>query len=190
MVETRPVRALALVIPLLHLIAPDAAGGAAPASNPGVTAAAQVTTNPNPTRAHSSPQIARNPKTGELVIVETDVYGGVGVNIHLSNNNGRSWFPGGDPMMKPFTWNSDYAINGPYFTMAFDKAGGLFIAFTATDPKYSNINRAQRPRSVFLARSGDGGRTFTTSFAYQANDQNPKTINNRRGMVSIDPRDS
>ena len=42
-------------------------------AKPVVTAAVQVTANPHPTRAHSSPQIVRNPETDELVIVETDV---------------------------------------------------------------------------------------------------------------------
>ncbi|MDQ4096876.1 MAG: glycoside hydrolase [Actinomycetota bacterium] len=155
-----------------------------------MTDAVQVTDNPNYVRGHSSPQIARNPKTGELVILETEVYSGFGINVHVSNNDGRSWIRGGDPMMKPFTWNSDYAINGPYFTMAFDENGVLYVPFTAADPAMSNVNRAERPRPVFLAKSTDSGRTFTTSMVYRATPENPRTINNRRAMVAVDPKNS
>lgn len=158
-------------------------------SRPVVTAAAQVTDDPNPVRAHSSPQIVRNPENGELVIAETNVYDGFGINVRISVDDGRSWFRGGDPMMKPFTWASDFAINGPYFTMALDRDGVLYMAFAATDPKYGNLNRAQRPRSVFLARSSDGGRSFATSFVYRVPEGDAKVVNNRRGMVAIDRRD-
>jgi len=147
----------------------------------------QVTTNPNPTRAHSSPQLSRHPDTGELVIAETDVYGGFGVNVHISGDGGRTWARGGDPMMKPYTWNSDYAINGPYVTTAFDKNGVLYLAFTAADPAQGALNRAERPRPLFVARSEDGGRSFTTTMAYQVTASDPKTINNRRGRVAVDP---
>lgn len=154
---------------------------------PVVTNAVQVTTNPNPTRAHSSPQISRNPQNGELVIAETDVYGGFEVNVHISGDEGRTWARGGNPMMKPYTWNSDYAINGPYVTSAFDKNGMLYLAFTAADPSKVALNRADRPRPLFLARSEDGGRNFTTTMAYSVTESDPKTINNRRGRVALDP---
>jgi hypothetical protein len=189
-----------LLLPLLLLLAVPAEAQQTPRGV--VTDAVQVTDNPNYVRGHSSPQIARNPRTGELVILETDVYAGFGINVHVSSNDGRSWSRGGDPMMKPFIWNSDYAINGPYFTMAFDKNAVLYVAFTAADPATANINRAERPRPVFLAKSSDSGRTFTTSLVYRALADryaarglqviavSPKTINNRRAMVAVDPKDS
>ena len=166
------------------------AGAQGADDRPVVTAAVQVTRDQNPTRAHSSPQIARNPDNGELVVVETDVYGNFGVNVHISADEGRSWSRGGNPVLAPFTWNSDYAINGPYFTLAFAKDGTLFVAFTATDPKYAGLIRSERPRPVFLARSGDGGRTFTTSTAYAVREGDPTIVNNRRAMVTLDPEDS
>jgi hypothetical protein len=175
-----------LILPLLLVVAVPVDGQQADRRFT-VTAAAQVTTNPNPVRAHSSPQIARNPKNGELVIVETDVYAGFGVNVHISRDEGRSWFRGGDPMMKPFVWNSDLAINGPYATLAFDRDAVLNVAFSATDPKYANVNRSERPRPVFLARSTDSGRSFTTRMVYEAKESDPKSINNRRSMVTVDP---
>ncbi len=186
--KLRHLAGVLLVLTVLAFQAP--AGGQGEQRRPVVTAASQITTNPNPTRAHSSPVIARNPENGELVIAETDVYGGFRVNLHLSTDDGRSWFRGGDPMMEPYTWNSDFAINGPYFTMAFDEDGVLYMALSATDPKFGDRNRAERPRPIFLARSNDGGRSFTTSFVYRVTEDNPKVFNNRRPMVALDPKDS
>ncbi|MCA1674334.1 MAG: glycoside hydrolase [Actinobacteria bacterium] len=182
------IRLLAAAAVLALVSTPAAAQDARSDVQPVVTNAVQVTTNPNPTRAHSSPQISRNPQTGELVIVETDVYGGFGVNVHVSGDGGRTWAPGGDPMMKPYTWNSDYAINGPYVTSTFDKAGVLYLAFTAADPATAALNRAERPRPLFVARSDDGGRRFTTTMAYAVTESDPKTINNRRGRIALDPK--
>jgi hypothetical protein len=182
------VRVVAAVALLLVAVAPAGAqDGSGSGERPVVTAAVQVTPNPNPTRAHSSPQIARNPVNGELVIAETDVYGGFGIATHISADGGRTWAPGGDPMMAPYTWNSDYAINGPYVTAAFDDEGTLYMAFTAANPAQADLNRAERLRPVFLARSEDGGRTFRTTMAYQVTASDPKTINNRRGRVALDP---
>ncbi len=176
----------AMFAALFVLIAVPA--GAQDESKAIVTDAIQVTDNPAWVRGHSSPTIALNPKNGDLVIVETEVYSGFGINVHLSGNGGRTWARGGDPMQKPYTWNSDYAINGPYFTSVFDKNGVLYVAFTAANPANSDLNRADRPRPVFLAKSTDSGRTFTTSMVYQADSGNPRSINNRRAMVTVDPK--
>ncbi len=187
-----PLRHIALALLAVSISAVAGPVGAQRNTEPLVTAAAQVTQNPNQVRAHSSPQIARNPKNGDLVIAETDVFGNpdFGVKIHVSSDEGRSWAAAGDPMMKPFTWNSDLAINGPYVTMAFDAAGVLYVALSATDPKYGNLPRGERPRPIFLARSTDSARSFTTSFVYQPQEGNAKTVNNRRPMVALDPRNS
>ncbi len=182
-------RRIVLALLAMTLLVVDASAGAQQEVEPVVTSAVQVTTNPSPVRAHSSPQIARNPETGELVMAETDVFSNpdFSVNIHLSSDEGRTWAPGGDPMMKPFTWNSDLAINGPYFTMAFDPDGVLYVALSATDPKHANLNRADRPRPIFLARSTNSGRSFTTGFVYRPEEGNAKTVNNRRPMIALDP---
>ncbi len=184
--RSRLLAALALAL----VATPAGAQDTDPDAKPVVTAAVQVTTNPNPTRAHSSPQLARNAQTGELVIVETDVYGGFGINVHISADGGRTWAPGGNPMMEPYTWNSDFAINGPYVTAAFNRDNVLYLAFTATDPATAALNRTERPRPLFVARSEDSGRTFTTAMAYSVDQANPRTINNRRGRIVLDPSNS
>ncbi len=167
-----------------------------------VTAAVQVTTNPTPVRAHSSPQITRNPRTDELVVVESDIQGtrkdpeGTrGCNIHLSTDGGRSWFAGGDPMLEPYTECSRVVINGPYATLDFDSNGVLFVAFTASDPKYSNPHPpASIPRHVFLARSTDGGRTFETTMVFEGPIEVAESAGdlaqegrNGRAMLGVDP---
>ncbi|MGH9269464.1 MAG: sialidase family protein, partial [Acidimicrobiales bacterium] len=182
---TRPGRALPALV-LLALTAAPAHGQATGV----VTASVQVTPNPAYVRGHSSPVIGRNPTNGELVIIETDVYNDLGINVHVSTNDGRSWAKGGNPMTAPFTWNSDQAINGPYYTLAFDRKGELFVAFSAADPSTGNLNRAERPRPIFLARSSDSGRTFTTAYVYRPDAANPRTVNNRRPVVALDPATS
>lgn len=191
---------LAVVLTLLTSPAAQAQKGRKPVVN----AAVQVTSNPALVRAHSSPQMAVNPKNGELVIVETDVQGtrkdrdpnGTrGCNVHISADQGRSWFRGGDPMMKPYTECSRVVINGPYATVGFDKKGVLYLAMAASDPKYANPHPpATIPRHIVLARSRDGGRTFETAMVFKgpeeaakATGELPNTGQNGRPMLALDP---
>ncbi len=180
-------RRRALLTSLLLLpLAPASALSAA--SAPVATQAVQVTPNPDPSRAHSSPQISVNPRNGELVIVESDVRGDRQCKVRISIDDGRSWFPGGEIMRKPFVDCSFYAEYGPYATMAFGRDGVLYIAFVASEV----LNRARdaTPRHLFLARSGDGGRTFVTTTVFEAPDGNPDRGLNKGPMLAVDPRDS
>jgi len=177
---------------------------AAATDDPLVTAAVQVTRNPTPVRAHSSPQLAVNPTNGEVVVIESDVQGtrkdpaGTrGCNVHISADGGRTWFRGGDPMMPPWTECSRVVINGPYATLAFDSAGNLYLAFMGSDPKWANPHPPGTiPRHVFLARSTDGGRTFNTATVFKGPDEAapaagelPQEGQNGRPMVAVDPED-
>jgi len=81
-----------LLGPLLGVVALGLAA-AGPAAGLSATGAVQVTNDPAPLRSHSSPQIAVNPKTGDLVTVESDVRGNRACAVHLSTDGGRSWFP-------------------------------------------------------------------------------------------------
>ncbi|MDQ4068500.1 MAG: glycoside hydrolase [Actinomycetota bacterium] len=170
---------LLLVVPLVLL------GAAVPGGAQTPTAAVQVTSDPAPLRAHSSPHIAVNPKNGELVIVESDVRGNRACAVHLSTDGGRSWFPGGDPMMRPFNDCGFYAEYGPLATMAFANDGTLYMAFVASD--FLNRARNATPRHVFLARSSDSGRSFTTAKVFDAPDGNPDRGLNKGPMVAVDP---
>lgn len=162
-----------------------------------VTDAAQVTDNPDATRAHSSPQMAVNPTNGELVVVEPDIRGDHRCNVHISTDKGRTWSEGGDPMQEPFTECSRVVINGPYATATFDENGTLYVAFRASDPKWSNPHPPPSiPRHVFLARSTDGGRNFETTMVYEgpkeaaeAAGDLPVEGHNNRAMVAVDPSD-
>ena len=157
-------------------------------SNAVVTAAVQVTANPAPVRAHSSPKIAVNPKNQQLVIVESDPRGKRSCDVHISADDGRSWTPGGDPMMEPYRDCSFYGEYGAYASMAFDKKGKLYIAFIASE--FLNRPRDETPRHVFLARSDDGGRSFTTTMVFKAPDGNPDRGLNKGPTLAIDPTDS
>ena len=158
------------------------------ANEPVVTAATQVTADLNPVRGHSTPQLARNPRTGELVVVESDPRSASrSCVIHISTDRGRSWFPGGDPMVKPFTDCSFYAEYGPYATLAFGRDGTLYVAFVASEQL--NRIRNETPRHVFLARSTDSGRTFDTVTVFKAPDGNQDRGLNKGPMVGVDPKE-
>ncbi|HEX2048918.1 MAG TPA: sialidase family protein [Acidimicrobiales bacterium] len=168
---------LLLLVPFVLVASPVGAQTA--------TGAVQVTNDPAPLRSHSSPQIAVNPKTGELVVVESDVRGNRACAVHLSTDGGRSWFPGGDPMTKPFNDCGFYAEYGPLATMAFAQDGTLYMAFVASD--FLNRIRNATPRHVFLARSSDSGRTFTTARVFEAPDGNQDRGLNKGPMLAVDP---
>lgn len=154
---------------------------------PAVTGAVQVTANPAPVRAHSSPQMVLNPVTGELVVVESDVRTDRACRVHISLDQGRSWRPGGSPMVDPFNDCGFYAEYGPYATAAFGRDGTLYVAFVASDllPRARN----DVPRHVFLARSTDSGRSFETARVFDAPDGNMQRGLNKGPMLAVDPRD-
>lgn len=170
---------------------------ASAAAGPAVAAAVQVTTDPNPVRAHTSPQIARNPRTGDLVIGEANVRGTRRCVIDISTDDGRTWFVGGDMMAEPYTDCTAGADYGPNLIVFFDNNGVLYVPFAANDPKlFDNPNHpgttakgptAWIPRNVYLAKSTDSGRTFSTHLVYRAPENNP-TIGYNYGLVgALDP---
>jgi hypothetical protein len=145
---------------------------------PEVTAAVQVTTNPDPARGHSTPQISRNPKTGTLVIVDCEARTKKTVDVYRSFDDGRSWSPGGSPMTKPWTdacGNPDSNID---HTVIHDKDGVMYLAFQASDPKFFMLPDPDRPVHVFLAKSTDDGATFTTVKVHDA----PEAPEGDRGL--------
>ncbi len=172
-------------------VAASAAGASQPKpiNKPFVTDSVQVTADPSAVRAHTSPQIARSPRTGELVIVEGDLRGTRACNVFVSTNDGRSWSPGGEPLRAPFTDCAFKADWGPYATMAFDRDGVLYMAIEASDPKVFVENRPDVPRHLFLARSTDSGRTFQTSTVYTAPAGNPDKGINKGATVAVDQKD-
>lgn len=151
-----------------------------------VTAAAQVTSNPAPVRNHNSPQVAVNPTNRELVVVESDPRGTRACNVHISMDDGRTWSRGGELMVKPFTDCSFYAEYGPYASMVFGSDGTLYVAFVAS--AFLNRERDATPRHVFLARSSDGGRTFSKTKVYDAPDGNPDRGLNKGPTLAVDPQ--
>ncbi|MGH9279676.1 MAG: sialidase family protein, partial [Acidimicrobiales bacterium] len=165
--------------------AQDADGGA---GAPSVTAAVQVTDNRDPNRAHTTPQIAVNPKTGEIVIGSAEVRTKRTCDIHISVDEGRTWFAGGDPMLAPYTDCSQQATNGPYITFQFTPDGTLWAAFMGNDPKYTTLNnRIDTPRHVFVARSTDSGRSWSTTIAVEGKEGDPGIGNSRRAQIAVDP---
>jgi hypothetical protein len=166
-------------------VAPAPAEGA---TAPVVTAAVQVTSDPSYVRAHSSPQVARNPKTGELVIVDGNPRGSRKCEVFISRDEGRSWFPGGSPMVEPFTDCTLYGEFGPYASMAYSSDGTLFMSFVGSE--IAPLLRDDVPRHVFLARSTDGGRSFFTTRVFEAPAGNKDRALNKAPTLALDPSDS
>ena len=157
---------------------------------PVVTAAVQVSTNPDPARGHATPLIARNPKTGVLVIADCEARTKKTVDVYRSFDDGRSWSPGGSPMTKPWTdacGNPDSNID---HSIVYDKNGVLYLSFQASDPKFAPIADPDRPVHLWLAKSTDDGATFETVRSYEA----PEAPEGDRGLkrnyrpwVAVDP---
>lgn len=93
--------------------------------------------------------------------------------VHISANDGRSWFRGGDLHVKPFTDCSIGSECGPHVMPFFDREGVLYVVTTANDPEdlpgHSRAptpefprNRSFVPRNVYLAGppTADGPLTY------------------------------
>lgn len=131
-----------------------------------------------------------NPTNGDVVIAEGEVRTTRECRFHVSVNEGRTWAPGGDAFVEPFTDCTLQATNGHYVSMQFDADGVLWAAFFASDPALKQTtNRDDIPRHLFLARSPDSGRTWQTTMAYEA-PQEPGTGGSRRAMIAVDPTDA
>lgn len=160
---------------------------------PVVTAAVQVSTNPDPSRGHSTPLITRNPTNGTLVIADCEARTKRTVEVYRSLDDGRSWTPAGDPMTKPWIdacGNPDSNID---HSLVYDKNGVLYLAFQASDPKFSTIARMDRPVHVWLAKSFDDGATFETVRVYEAPeapDADRGLKRNYRPWVAVDPNNA
>ncbi len=185
---------------LLVLLGSSSVGAQQKLDRPVLTGAVQVTANPSPVRAHATPLLARNPKSGELVSAEVDVRGSRECAVHISADEGRSWFRGGDIHLKPFTDCSVGAEYGPHVMPFFDRDGVLYVVTTANDPK--DLAGASReptpefprtrsfiPRHVYLARSTDGGRTFEVRRVYEGPRENPHLGYNYSPVGAVDPSD-
>jgi hypothetical protein len=160
--------------------------------DPVVTAAVQVSNDPNPTRAYSTPQIARNPKNGTLVIADCDARNKKTVTVYRSRDDGRSWQPAGDPMQKPWVDACGNPDSNVDHTMTYDKNGVLYIAFQANDPRFSNLPKPDRPMHIFLARSTDDAATFSTVKVWdapEAPEADRGLKRNDRPWVAVDPND-
>ncbi|MGH9279640.1 MAG: hypothetical protein ACRD12_16255 [Acidimicrobiales bacterium] len=160
----------------------------------------QVTANRSPVRAHTTPLLARNPKNGTLVVADVDIRGSRECQVHVSTDEGRTWTPGGSIMVRPFTDCSIGAEYGPHAMPFYDRNGVLYVVTTANDPKdFIEASRQPStefprtrsfvPRHVYLSRSTDDGRTFTTGLAYEGPSGDPHHSYNYAPVGAVDPTD-
>jgi len=160
------------------------------ADRPIVTAAVQVTADPSFVRSHTSPQVARSPRTGVLVVVEANPRGSRACEAHYSVDDGRSWFAGGNLMSGTFVdCTTESAEYGPYANLRFAQDGTLYVAFVASEKLAATVHNSL-PRSVFLARSTDDGRSFATATVFRAPEGTPDRGLNKGPMLAVDPNDA
>jgi hypothetical protein len=90
-------------------------------------------------------------------------------------------------MREPFMDCTLHADYGPYVNLAFTESGQLYVAFVANAP--DERSKELVARSVFLARSDDGGRTFSTTTVFEAPPDDPYLRVNKGPMLAVDPAD-
>lgn len=177
---------------LVALAGASPSGAAAKEFRPVVTAAVQVSTNPDPARGHATPLITRNPRTGVLVIADCEARTKRTIDVYRSADDGRSWSPGGSPMTKPWTDGCGNPDSNISHSMLYDRNGVLYVAFHASDPKFATIDRPNRPVHIWLAKSTDDGATFSTVRVYEAPEA-PEADRglkrNYRAWVAVDPNE-
>lgn len=181
---------VSLMVILAALTGHTAVPAVAQERDPVPTGAVQVTQNPDPTRAHTSPQIGRHPDTGELVVVEGEVRHSQGCNIHISTDDGRTWFEGGELMPDKYPDCTLTAEYGPYATLAFADDGTLYVAFVASELPDGPQERTDSKRHVFLARSTDAGRSFDHTAVFRADTGDLNLDTNKGPMLGVDPSDA
>lgn len=107
--------------------------------------------------------------------------------VHISGDDGRTWFSGGDVVSEPYTDCTLDGEWGPYASIEFGDDGVLYVAFVASEHVVPSPDWL--PRHVFLARSDDGGQTFTTTQVYEAPDEYGPA-RNKGPTLAVDPNDS
>lgn len=183
-VRRRALVALALAAAAGGLaVAPGAARAAAP---PAVDAAVQVTTDPSAVRGHATPSLAVDPKNRDvLALAEGDAYSNK-CSVQISTNAGLSWARAADPQVPPGWPGCLFAVTGEIADVAFGPDGTLFYGFVGFNP-------STYEQRVFLARSGDLGRTWEPTVPLP---HIPRNLpGNEMGMdalpsVAVDPNDA
>jgi len=166
--------------------------GAQTGIQPWVTAAVQVSADPNPSRGYSTPQIARNPENGTLIIADCDARNTKLLTVYRSINEGRSWERAGDPALKPWTESCGVPDSNINHTLTYDKNGVLYLAFNSMDPRFNMLERPDKPLMIFLARSTDDGATFQTVKVWdspEAPEADRGLKRNDRPWVAVDPNE-
>lgn len=153
-------RYLALAVPavVLGVVAPALAQPAdtgqerTAQERPVIDAAVQVSTDPTPVRAYAEPVVAVHPADPDVIAVGSGEARTSRCALHVSANAGLSWRALPGPAVEGLprcVWSN----NGGIVDLTFGPDGTLYYAFSAGAV-------SDWHRRIFLARSGDLGRTF------------------------------
>ncbi|MDQ4089354.1 MAG: glycoside hydrolase, partial [Actinomycetota bacterium] len=113
--------------------------------------------------------------------MEADVRGDQACTTHISTDDGRSWAPGGELMVKPFLDCTIGAEYGAYASPAFGSDGTLYVAFIGSE--FLGRLRDDTPRHL---SSTDQGRRWTD--AVEVDPGNQRSGSPRPHVLAADPR--
>lgn len=126
---------------------------------PVVESSRQITTDPNPARAHALPQIAVHPTEPSVAAVAVGDARNGGCALHVTTDGGRSWGIAIDDMLPDDT---DFCVGtnpGSYLDLEFASDGTLYVAFFAAPDEL----RAEGADEGVLLRTDDLGATHQLS---------------------------
>lgn len=138
------------------LVLATVASGAGATVTPHVDGAVQVTSAANPFRAYASPVVAVDPRDKNIIVVADGEARSSGCGLQVSTDAGLSWSEAASPLPKDVA-GCVRNTNGHIADIAFAPDGTLYYAF-AGYPKANDFHS-----KIYLARSGDLGRTFTST---------------------------
>ncbi|MBW3577877.1 MAG: hypothetical protein KY462_09090 [Actinobacteria bacterium] len=129
--------------------------GVAAEDGPTVLPARQITTDLNPVRAHTQPEIAVHPDDpNTLVIVEASFLAGT-CHAHVSRDGGHTWTQREARPQPDSPPSCARPAFGAFLDLEFGPDGTLYFAGAASETKGSN-----EPTSPYVARSDDLGETW------------------------------
>jgi hypothetical protein len=166
-----------------------------PAGQPSVEAARQVTSDPDPVRLFTSPQIAVHPDDpGTAVVLAGDSRDG-GCGLRVTRDGGLTWTTTAEDVMPSDLPHCIQRSFGFPYQLAFGEDGTLYAGLSGSSPDSGHPNG---PVSALVARSDDLGETHDTftvrasqDFAVEHQGQEYDLFEqNRLSSVAVDPTDS
>ncbi|MDQ3640820.1 MAG: glycoside hydrolase [Actinomycetota bacterium] len=140
--------------------------GAQQPRGPVVTPNVQVTTDVNPGRIHTEPQMLVHPDDPNILVIPEVEFNSSTCQVHVSLDRGRTWAKSPANAMPPGYKACVRPNFGSFFAAKFGVDGTLYLAGTA------GLNASSTgPNDPFVARSKDLGRTWEYAIVKKAEER-------------------